>query len=214
VANNIIQQYEEFTLSLESTVYNHLAMKLAAFKGFHETLNTDLKKTLKSFPLLYFMLESLQVDCVMTTSKLTENKRGDKTIQKFLNFAQTNLSRIQEKFPDLSEEVIFNNLQEIKNVQEQITRIKTQRDKYYAHADNAYFLEPQKLLKDFPNTYDDLADITNSLQLILHNHIYIIKGHWRLCTSDLAYFNTFRTMEFLNEGSEKWLKKYRPDETV
>ena len=211
--NKIIKSYEDYLERLENVIYNHIAIKLATFKGFNESLESDFEKTAKSFPLLYFMVESLQVDCVMTISKLTEENRGDKTIQKFINFSSTNLKKLQKKYPSLNDHIIKDNLHQIENIKEQLKRVLTQRDKYYAHADNEYFLTPNKLLKDFPKTYEDLVDITIVLQNIINKHGLVVNGNWRVCMSDFAYLHTFKTIDMLREASEEWYKKYRPNES-
>jgi hypothetical protein len=205
------EHYESFLATLEKIIFDHLAIKLATFKGFQEMLDSDFEKTAESFPLLYFMSESLQVDCVMTISKLTEENRGDKTIQRFLKFYDPNLKKIQKKHKGLTLQQVEKDKAKLEGVKQQISRILKQRDKYYAHADNEYFLQPNKLFVDFPNTYDDLADILRVLQSIINDHRYFIKGNWRACMSDFAYLNTFKTMELLNDASDEWNRKYRPE---
>ena len=209
----ITLHYENYLKRFEKIVFSQVAIKLAAYKGFQETFQSDFERAAKSFPLLYFMIEALQVDCVMTISKLTEINRGDKTIQKFLNFVLANITTLQKKYEKLTKEQVEKDLASLETVQSQMSRILTQRDKYYAHADNEYFLEPNKLLTDFPNTYDDLVDITRVLQGIINDHRYFVKGSWIVCISDFAYMNTFKTMELLKEASEEWYRKYRPNET-
>lgn len=209
--NTTAGHYEIFLATLEKIIFDRLAIKLATYKGFHEMLHSDFEKTAKSFPLLYFMIESLQVDCVMTISKLIEGNRGDKTIQKFLNYYKSNLKKIRKKYTNLTEKQLVKDLAQLDGIKIQISRILNQRDKYYAHADNAYFLEPTKLLLDFPETYSDLVNITRVLQGVVNDHRFFVKGSWRVCMSDFAYLNTFKTLEMLIEASDEWYKKYRPD---
>jgi hypothetical protein len=68
-------------------------------------------------------------------------------------------------------------------------------------------------LQDFPKTYDDLVDITRGLQGIINEHKLVVNGSWRVCISDFAYLNTFKTIELLKDASEEWLKKYRTNKT-
>lgn len=210
----LTKQYVDYVERLENIVYNHIAIKLATFKGFSEALKSDFEKTIKSFPLIYFIVESLQVDSVLTICKLTEENKQGKTIPKFINFTCLNIKTISKKYPTLTIQTITGNKLEFEKVKEQIKRVKAQRDKYYAHSDNEYFFEPNKLLYDFPDTYSDLVDITIILQNIISTHRHIIKGNWRVCMSDFAYLNTFKTIEFLKEASDEWFRKYRPDEKL
>jgi hypothetical protein len=203
--------YEKYVNRLENIVFDHIAIKLATYKGFSESLQSNFDETVRTFPLLYFIVESLQVDCVLTITKLMEEKSG-KNLYNFLNFIDSNLKKINKKYPTLTPDIISRNRLEIETVSDQLARIKTQRDKYYAHSDNPYFFEPNKLLTDFPDTYNDLVAIIRVLQGILSSHIQILKGHIRVCMSDFAYLNTFRTIDLLKQANDDWIKKYRPDE--
>ncbi|MCU7551787.1 hypothetical protein OCK74_21885 [Chitinophagaceae bacterium LB-8] len=209
-----IELYKRYTNEYVSIIYDNIAMKLATFKGFDEYMKRDMERTIKSFPLLYFMLESLHVDCVITVSKITEGSRSARTIQNFIAFVKDNLPVLKEEYPDLSESALQRQEQLLTDTNEQITRIKKQRDKYYAHADKEYFLKQNKIKEDFPNTYEDLEDILIALQSIIGFHYNKVnQGSMRVCMSDYAYMYTFKTMEQLVESTKEWIKKYRPDET-
>lgn len=207
------EYYESYVSRLNDIIYNNIAIKLGTLRGFNQSLKEDYDKTIKSFPLLYFIVESLQVDCVLTISKLIENDRGDKTIQKFINFVSSNRTKLKGKHIYKLSEIILENKEELEKHKIIIERILFQRDKYYAHSDNNYFLTPGNLIHDFPSTQDDLATITVALQNIISKHTYAINGSMTICISDFAYVNTFRTMEFLSAAAEDWHKKYRPNET-
>ncbi|MDI1356056.1 MAG: hypothetical protein PSX36_14145 [bacterium] len=206
---SLSKQYYAYVERLENIVYENIAIKLATFKGFDESLKLSLKNTVRDFPLLYFIVESLQIDCVLTISKLTEKNKGGKTFVEFFNFASSNIKAISKVYPKLTPAVIDANNKSLIEVSQQIERIKKQRDKYYAHSDNEYFLEHNKLLIDFPETYKDMVDIIIELQNIISSHRLIIKGNRIICMSDFAYLNTFKTMELLKEANDEWYKNYR-----
>lgn len=165
-----LTDYENYVHSLEHIVFNHVGIKLAIFKGFHESLSSDKEKVTIAFPVLFVLFDSLQVDCVMTISKLIEGERGKKSIQRFLGFVDSNKKKIRKKYSGLTDDLVEKNLQQLEEVKINIQNILTQRDKYFAHADPEYFLEPNKLGDDFPDTYEDLVDILNSLQSIVNSH--------------------------------------------
>lgn len=67
-------------------IYYGVSLKLATYRAFvdkHKNYENDM---IKAFPLLPTVIESLQIDTVMTLSKLIESNRGDRTFQKFINF--------------------------------------------------------------------------------------------------------------------------------
>lgn len=209
--NDLSNNYKLLVDRLEHIIYDNIAVKLASYSGFNKSLNDDYEGTLKSFPLLFFIVESLQVDSVLTVYKIVDN-REERTKRYLLKYAKENLSVLSAKYPKLTADVLTKNENSLNDLSENINRIKTQRDKYYAHSDKEYFLEPGNLLIDFPNTYEDLVEISIKLQHIISDHRDIIYGNRRVCISDFVYLNTIRTIEFLKEASKEWHKKYRPNE--
>lgn len=150
--NDLSNNYKLLVDRLEHIIYDNIAVKLASYSGFNKSLNDDYEGTLKSFPLLFFIVESLQVDSVLTVYKIVDN-REERTIRYLLKYAKENLSVLSAKYPKLTADVLTKNENSLNDLSENINRIKTQRDKYYAHSDKEYFLEPGNLLIDFPNTY-------------------------------------------------------------
>lgn len=191
-----INDYKSYTFALKDIIYNSIAIKLASFIGFKESLISD-QRISEIFPLLPILLESLHVDCVITMSKLIEGKRGDKTIQKYLDFLIYNQEKISRTYPKLTEKIIRKNKEDLSCVGDLINSILYQRDKYYAHADNEYFLKPNNIHEDFPNTYEELAVITRTLQSIISCHIEIITNSKVVCISDLVILNTTKTIDKL-----------------
>jgi len=196
--------YESYIDKLEDIIYNHVAIKLATFRGFNESLKKEDDKIIESFPLMYYIVESLHVDNVLTICKLTEINKNGKTFSTFINYAETNIKILKAKFPKLTLEIIADNRLKLESIKEQIARIKKQRDTYYAHSDNEYFFKSNKIQEDFPDTYEDLADITRVLQDIISDHRQIISGSMRVCMSSFVYLNTYKTIDLLKLGNEQW----------
>lgn len=196
----------------QGIIYDNIAMKLGTYAGFRNSLETDYKKTIESFPLLHFIVESLQVDCVISVCKMVEgSNRGERTIQTLLEFAKDNLPILSKEYPKLTLATIEKHTNELKAIEPQINRLMKQRDKYFAHSDKKYFLEPGKLVADFPDTQNDLVDVVRVLQSIIGDHSDYTKGSRRVDMSDFAYLNTFKTTELLQQANDEWLKKYRSD---
>jgi hypothetical protein len=202
--SKIVSLYESYIDKLEDIIYNHIAIKLATLRGFNESLQKEDKKIIESFPLMYFIVESLHVDNVLTVSKLTEINKNGKTFTTFINFTETNIEILKEKYPNLNHEIIIDNRLKLESIKEKIARIKKQRDSYYAHSDNEYFFEPNKIQKDFPDTFEDLEDITRVLQSIISVHRKIISGSMRVCMSSFIYLNAYKTIDLLKLGNEQW----------
>lgn len=202
--SKILNLYESYIDKLEDIIYNHVAIKLATFRGFNESLKKEDDKIIESFPLMYYIVESLHVDNVLTVCKLTELNKNGKTFSTFIDFTETNIEILKVKFPKLSHEIIADNRLKLESIKVQIARIKKQRDTYYAHSDNEYFFESTKIQKDFPDTYEDLADITRVLQDIISDHRQLISGSMRVCMSSFVYLNAYKTIDLLKLGNEQW----------
>ena len=204
--------YKHLVDRFEEIIYDNMAIKLAAFRGFQENISSDYEKTMKSFPLINFVVESLLVDIVITTNKIVE-ANSDRTINYLLNFTDNNFKILNNHFPKVTKEMISRNKAELEALEDQFKRLKTQRDKYYAHSDKEYFLEPGRIMKDFPNTFDDLTDVIIVLKGMISEHRLAIEGSMRVCISEFVYVNTYKTVDLLKSASVDWFKKYRPDET-
>jgi len=211
--NEIIDLYERYVEKLEDIVYNTIAVKLATFKGFDEMLKQDNETMFNTFPLLGLVTESLQVDNVITICKLLEVNPDGKTLIRFVNFTKVNYTTLKKRYPKLTKQTIEQDLYDFASLEQTANRIKTQRDKYYAHSDNEYFFVPEKITHDFPNTYNDLSNILTTFQRIISRHSLIIKGNSRVCISDFVYVNSYQTLEILKKAKVEF-KNTKNDLTI
>lgn len=209
---NPVEQYESYVETYYDLIYSKVALKLGVFKAHVEALVREPYDMTKANPLMPLMVESLQVDCVMTVAKLIERNRGDRTFQKFLAFVESNIKPIEEKYTGITNDLVSVHRKELESVEAQISNILTQRDKYFAHADKQYFFEPNKLSKDFPNTYEELIKIIQSLQKIVGEHQKLMTGGTPICMSGFAYAFSDKTIRHVKEAEKEWHKKYRPNE--
>ena len=159
------------------------------------------------------MTESIQIDCVMSISKLIESeKRGGRTFSKFLSFIEGSLGQIREVYPSINHELIKKQRDLLESIENGIINILTQRDKYFAHADNTYFLDSDKIITDFPNTYNELVKIVQTLQNIICVHSQIINESVPICMSSFAFAFSDKTLNHIIDAEKEWHKKHRSDE--
>ncbi len=203
------ENYEKFLSRIEHMIYHGATLKLATFKYFDEQLVQDFNSSVKAFPLLPLIRDSLQIDCVMTLSKLVEGTRSDKTIQKFINYTEANHKHIRWK-KSITHKDISQQRQLLQNIQDQIDNLLTQRDKYFAHADKEYFFEPGKLSADYPSAYSEMVLILSTVQKIISEHSEWVNGSMKIDMSGFAYAHAEKTLNFLKTASLEWHKKYRP----
>lgn len=197
---NVGKQYENYVETYTELLYHNIALKLSMYHAYVNALTYNKDNVYRSNPLTPLMHESLQVDCVITISKLIEGKRSDRTFLKFLYFLESNLPQIQQKYPALTQEIIEDQKNSLTSIENEIGNILTQRDKYFAHADKKYFFESQAIIDDFPNTYVEIVKILQVLQKMINAHYEIInKNTYNVDMSCFAYGYTEKIINHIIE---------------
>ncbi|WP_018984359.1 AbiU2 domain-containing protein [Salinimonas chungwhensis] len=209
---NPIEQYESYVLTYCDLIYSKVALKLGVYKAHVEALEREPYDMTRANPLMPLMVESIQVDCVMTVSKLIERDRGDRTFQKFLAFVESNIKSINKAYPKVNASLVTEQRLELDQVEAQVSNILTQRDKYFAHADKKYFFEQNKITEDFPDTYHELVQILRTLQGIVGKHQELMTGGFPVCMAGFAYAFSDKTINHVKVAEKEWHATYRQGE--
>lgn len=207
-----VKQYELYVSTYCDLIYSKVALKLGAYKAHVEALKREPYDMNRANPLMPLMVESIQIDCVMTVSKLIENGRGDRTFQKFLAFVESNIKAISEVYPEISVSLVAEQRVALEAIESQVRSILTQRDKYFAHADKEYFFTPNKITEDFPGTYTELTKIIQTLQGIVSKHKQLTTGGCPVCMAGFAYAFSDKTLNHVKEAEKQWHATYRQGE--
>lgn len=194
---NSFKKYKGLVLNYNSIVFENLGIKMGSYKGFLDAKQKNHFSIVEKMPLLDYFLESFQVDCVISICKIIEKERSKNTIQSFIKFIESNHSQIQKKYNQLDKNIISQDKASIQRIYPEIERLLHQRDKFFAHADNKYFLEPYLIYNSFQETYNDLSKITSTLQELINRHLFVVSGKRSGCVSDFSYMESFRIAESL-----------------
>ncbi|MCF7364553.1 hypothetical protein L3V31_21190 [Vibrio sp. J1-1] len=207
-----VEQYESYISTYSDLIYSKVALKLGVYQAHVEALEREPYDMNRANPLMPLMVESIQIDCVMTVSKLIEHGRGDRTFQKFLAFVERNMKAISKVYPEIEMSLVNEQRQALKEVESQVSSILTQRDKYFAHADKKYFFDQNKITDDFPETYNELIQILRALQRIVGKHQQLMTGAHPMCMAEFAYAFSDRTLNHVKVAEKEWHATYRQGE--
>ncbi|EOW9364562.1 hypothetical protein AB2359_17555 [Vibrio cholerae] len=209
---NPVEQYESYVSTYCELIYLKVALKLGVYQAHVDAIERDSYDMIRANPLMSLMVESIQIDCVMTVSKLIERGRGDRTFQKFLAFVETNIKAISKVYPAINTALVNEQRALLQSVENQVSSILTQRDKYFAHADKQYFFEQNKIIEDFPDTYNELVQIIRVLQSIAGKHQQLMGDGHPICIAEFAYAFSDKTLNHIKAAEKEWHATYRQGE--
>ena len=210
--------YEAYVQRLNSIVYESLTLKMGCYQYLKETLHSGDRKVLEAFPLMPIITEALHIDIVITLSKLLEGKiklddkrrkRSDRNFIHFINFVSSNRKKLLWRDEEIPSRIIEEHNKQLYDCEAMRHKLLQQRDQYFAHFDKEYFLEPNLILKDFPESYLEIVELTRVIQGIIGDHMNGIHGFQSASLDCLAFLGTERMIEFLCQASDSFNKKYR-----
>ena len=150
-----------------------------AYKGLQDLINKYNKEIIFMPGFIQLTLLSFQTTFLLETYKLVDYG-SDKCIQKLLKVCESNTNlfkksiRIKIPIEGQNKGEMFTQkidiISDIKNIRNEIlkykpliTKLKTIRDKYYAHSDKEYFLNNDLLFKENKMTYQEIEDLQKFL---------------------------------------------------
>ncbi len=169
---SVQQQYEAwlhgFTKYLDKT-----ANKVALFTYLKQKVRGDEADLA---PVIFLpVMESLLVDSVISLAKLYE-QRSDRNLNEFLKFVETNLGNLVWTRGSITQQQIDAQRQSIASKQTAVKNILAQRNKYFAHHDEEFFVDADKLEEVYPLSIDDVEELVRTAQGINNAHNLALSG--------------------------------------
>lgn len=181
--------YIEYLNQLKNSVRNSIGFKLSLLHLLEEKLSQDLEGTINVLPFSLHLKESLLVDCILTVSKLVEDRgRNNMSVHKFLRIAQQNIQKISWKenitvtYADIESQI-----DQLKKIDEKVNNLITIRDRFFAHADKKYFFDRSLVWTDYPNIYRDIDNIIDVVNNIIVEHERWLSNSMTIEFSQEAY---------------------------
>jgi hypothetical protein len=122
---------------------------------------------LNKFPGLFntlaeCLMQRVVIDIFNLLDSGKDSKRG---LRKFINkldlFVGKNPNMLTDE-TNIKSHIVWN-MSEFSKMEDFLYRLKSQRDKYWAHMDKLYFDEPHKLGADYPIPISEIRQVTNFL---------------------------------------------------
>lgn len=155
--------------------------------------------------------KSIQESLILNTIILLEDKgRSKSNINKFIEELTRTIEKYQYPVPNYVQN-IKDYIEGIKH--REIKHLKTWRDKYLAHLDKEYFLDPSKLSEDAPLGRDNLRKVISTLLDLLCNlYSHFFNVIYQKMMNRTDFENLFRFESLHNKEKQErmtQLKQYR-----
>ncbi len=171
IQGNYEERLERYGALIHGNEPPGLVVKLATYSSFLEQYARYSDKLWQIEPLLYTLIQSVEVDLHLATAKLIENpRRSERSLFKFLDFCLANRANISWKSGLLTESVIRRQIDELEKHRATVTSIMSRRDKFFAHLDKAYFADPLAIYADFPLAQTAVIALVNCIIDIVSEH--------------------------------------------
>jgi len=176
-----------------------LVAKLAVYSSLLQQHALGGDRLWKVEPLLYTLIQSVEVDLHLATAKLLEKVgRSDRSVFAFLDFCLKNRTLISWRDGPPAEDVLQEQLVELENHRPTITTLMVRRDKFFAHLDKAYFADPGAIYTDYPLAEADVVALVNCIIRIITTHESSLKDQWSVHLGEfyhVAVDNMVRNLE-------------------
>jgi hypothetical protein len=162
-------------------------------------------------PLLLPLFRSSEVDLHLSIARLLEAPgRSDRSLFKFLSFCDANRTKITWKNGGMSSRVVADQIASLEQHRSTIASIMGRRDRFFAHLDKEYFIDPGKIYTDYPLEDEGVVDLANAMIEIVRVHEQGLRGSVSI---NLAEFYTIsvdnmvrnlRTARGVNFPDDNW----------
>lgn len=157
------------------------------------------RENIVAAPVLFHVIVPVLFDHLVLEAAKIYEKKGERSIYKLVNIAQSAYSTIEWQRQDLSLPKIAQQKQLIDSHSVVLTRIKSRRDKVLAHMDKEYFDDPEKINEDFPIEITELIDLLHSAQDIVALHAVSVGIGVKISFGDWIHVFTERMVTTLRE---------------
>lgn len=182
MSQDIINQFVDDVEGLLEELYHlnsyYLLNKYLKQKS-NQKENLDLMNKAPAFFRL--TIHSFQYSAIMGLARLFEPaSRGSKSINKFLNFIESNHKKVFSNDPitkeklgrnsDIDESTVMKHRERLNEVEPIINNLISWRDKAFAHNDKKFFKDREALGREFPITYKEIENLIELAAEILNTY--------------------------------------------
>jgi hypothetical protein len=195
------EQYKSLLERINQILAGSLVPKAAIYEQFMAEIEADPDRTLSDVPLLVPIIEALETDLILTMSKLLETDTYG-NITKLINLAQTHRTKIPWR-TGMSATALMKHHSEIVSRTSIIDALMSQRNKYYAHADKRFFLDPGRRHAEYPLTWRDTVEVIRCLQNIVAEHSQHLTGSFAVSADTFFRIAAAQLLQTLRDAKRR-----------
>ena len=196
IQSNYEERLSRYATLLHGTEPPGLAAKLGVYAQLLRQREVHGDRLWKIEPILYPLMLSAETDLHLATARLLEDpRRAEGSLFAFLSFCQKNRENITWKAGTPSADVFDGQLAALENHRPTITAIMGRRDRFFAHLDKRYFLDPAQIYVDYPLDGTAVIALVNAVIGVISEH------QWKLKESA-----NFHIAEFFEIGVENMVR--------
>jgi hypothetical protein len=189
--SGLTTEYAQYLQRLNNIVYTELVPKLALVDFFTAHAYKREPDLTSKEPLIWYIQSGLLSDITFSLHRLVDcggNSKGQPTrsIRHFLSYTKENIAAIEWKKP-LTLPDIYRHKAALRSVKDEIARLEKRRNKFFAHYDDEFFFNPDKLDQDYPFTNEDAGTLVRTFQRILSDHNWAFAGKGLISMEHVVY---------------------------
>lgn len=190
------QRLDRYAAHIHGNVPPGLVAKLAIYSSLLNQQSRLGDRFWRIEPLLGPLIRAVEVDLHLAAAKLLEDPRRSKqSLFKFLAFCLANRDDIRWMSGSPSAAVIQDQLDALEKHRTTITTIMARRDKFFAHLDRKYFVDPAAVYADFPLKEQAVIALVNCVIDVVSIHQRNLRGSW-----------SFHVAEFYEIGVDNMIR--------
>lgn len=175
-------QYEQRLSRYAALIHGNeppgLVAKLAIYSALLEQESILNERLWKIEPLLYPLIQSVEIDLHLATARLLERpNRSDRSLFRFLEFCRENRTLITwlDGTPPPAD-LLQAQIDQLEAHRPTIDAIMGRRDKHFAHLDKKYFDGTASIHEDFRLSQSDVIALVNAVIGIVSAHQRRLSG--------------------------------------
>lgn len=193
---NYEERLSRYATLLHGTEPPGLAAKLGVYAQLLRQHENHGDRLWKIEPILYPLMLSAETDLHLAVARLLEDpRRAEGSVFAFLEFCRKNRENIVWKAGTPPADVLDAQAAALEGHRATITAIMGRRDRFFAHLDKKYFLDPARIYEDYPLDRTGVIALANAVIAVISEH------QWKLRESA-----NFHVAEFFEIGVDNMVR--------
>ena len=178
-------EYLNYLTRLKDIVALEVVPKTAIFDFFTSHIYKRDEEPEKVEPLICYLQSALFTDITFSIYRIYD-RNADRNIFDFVKNAKQYADTIEWKTP-LTEADFRSQHQRLRSIKKELDNLRQRRNKYFAHYDNEYFFNPNRMQDELPFSNEDAKSLVRVAQSILSDHSHAFDGSAAISIDGFVY---------------------------